>query len=93
MYPFLIHVFGPDLIEVRVLEKDPFLPSSFHFNNKHSEMVCSLFLQYVQVGGDKGLKSLNIACSGIIVFVICCFSRMILHQAIGVFSKATKGLA
>ena len=55
---FLIHVLGADLIEVRALGRDPSLLSCFRFNKKHSEMVCPLFLQYVQVGGDKGLKSL-----------------------------------
>ena len=54
---FLIQVFGADLIEVRALGKDQSLLSCFRFNKKHSEMVCPLFLQYVQVGGDNGLKS------------------------------------
>ena len=51
-------VFGADLIEVRALGRDPSLLSCFRFNKKHSEMVCPLFLQYMQVGGDNGLKSL-----------------------------------
>ena len=55
---FLIHVFGADLIEVRALGRDPSLLFCFRFNKKHSEMVCPLFLQYVQVGGDNGLKLL-----------------------------------
>jgi hypothetical protein len=55
---FLVHIFGADLIEVRALGRDPSLLSCFRFNKKHSEMVCPLFLQYVEVGGYKGLKSL-----------------------------------
>ena len=55
---FLIHVFGADLMDVRALGRDPSLLSCFRFNKKHSEMACHPFLQYVQVGGDKGLKSL-----------------------------------